>query len=175
MEVYTRVHRDEVKRCGGKIIDVRWADVNKTDQTNPEYRSRLVGKEYRRGTEEALYAATPPLEALRAIISCAATHDPQRQQQQRQPQARPRQRDAADLKHIMINDVRRAYCYSTATRDLFINLPKEDETATTDQVGRLNLSLYGTRDAAANWQETLPRHRKERIQARDWAPLCVPS
>lgn len=44
MWVYTRVHRDEVKKCGGKIIDARWVDVNKTDETNPDYRSRLVGK-----------------------------------------------------------------------------------------------------------------------------------
>ena len=30
---------------GGKIIDVRWIDTNKGDSENPNYRSRLVGRE----------------------------------------------------------------------------------------------------------------------------------
>ena len=44
----------------------------------------------------------------------------------------------------MAVDVKRAYFYAPATRDLFIRIPK----------AKLRLSLYGTRDAALNWTNT---------------------
>ena len=43
----------------------------------PDYRSRLVTKEFNNGQEEGLDASTPPLEALRWILSHAATVDPE--------------------------------------------------------------------------------------------------
>ena len=57
----------------------------------------------------------------------------------------------------MINDVRRAYFYAVATRDLYIELPAEDGQATSGMLGKLNLCLYGTRDAAKGWQDTLSK------------------
>lgn len=52
----------------------------------------------------------------------------------------------------MAIDVSRAYFYAESIRPVFIELPKEDRTPTDEGlVGRLNLSLYGTRDAAQNW------------------------
>ena len=48
----------------------------------------------------------------------------------------------------MINDVRRAYFYAKQKRNVFINLPAEDEEAKEGEVGQLMLCLYGTRDAA---------------------------
>ena len=63
------------RRRGGKLIGTRWLDVNKSDAAHPDYRSRLVGKEYRQGADDSLYASTPPLEAMRAILSHAATLD----------------------------------------------------------------------------------------------------
>ena len=67
----------------------RWIDVNKGDSTNWKYRSRHVVKEFNYGDEDGLYASTPPLEALRLIISDAAT------------------RDQEEDKIIMVNDVAR--------------------------------------------------------------------
>ena len=58
----------------------------------------------------------------------------------------------------MVNDVRRAYFYAPTHRDIYIELPPEDREGTKDQLGKLNLSLYGTRDAASNWQEHLSAH-----------------
>jgi hypothetical protein len=58
----------------------------------------------------------------------------------------------------MINDVSRAYFYAPATRSLFVELPAEDGSAKPGEVGRLNVCLYGTRDAAKEWQQTLSRH-----------------
>ena len=49
LHVYDRVARSEVTRTGGKLIGVRWLDVNKGDASNRNYRSRLVGREFNVG------------------------------------------------------------------------------------------------------------------------------
>ena len=139
-QVHDRVGRSEMLRRGGKCIKTRWIDVNKGDSQRPNYRSRLVGKEYKTYVDDSLYAATPPLEALRLIMSRAATSN-----------NKPRE--------LTINDVRRAYFYAQATRELYVELSAEDsEYGRGDKVGRLRLCLYGTRDAALNWQDTLSGH-----------------
>ena len=71
----TRGCLENIRNRQGKVIGVRWVDVNKGDSIHKDYRSRLVGKEFRSGIDHSLYAATPPLESLRAIISYAATFD----------------------------------------------------------------------------------------------------
>ena len=116
--VYDYATVSEQQQCMGKIIGVRWVDVNKGDSEEPEYRSRLVGREFAVGKDDALYAATPPLEALRIIISHAATI----------PESGPE-------RVIMINDVRRAYFYAKIKRDVFIELPKEDPKHGTGLLG----------------------------------------
>ena len=58
----------------------------------------------------------------------------------------------------MINDVRRAYFYAKIQRDVYIELPKEDKDYGKGILGKLRLCLYGTRDAAKGWQETLSSH-----------------
>ena len=47
---------------------------------------------------------------------------------------------------------------------MFIELPSEDTSGKDweqDRVGRLNMSLYGTRDAAKNWQEEVARMMRQ--------------
>jgi hypothetical protein len=141
MKVYDRVPRSEQAQTGGKIIGTKWIDVNKGDLDRPNIRCRLVGKEFRTTPDDALYASTPPLEALRLIVSRAATID---------KKGAPRE--------MMINDVSRAYFYAEATRIMYIELPKEDPFYDPSMLGRLRLCLYGTRDAALNWQQTLSDH-----------------
>ena len=63
-----------VKGRGGKVIRGRWVDTNKGDSTAPDYRARFVGKEFNTGIDPTLYAATPPLEALKLIMSQASGH-----------------------------------------------------------------------------------------------------
>ena len=58
----------------------------------------------------------------------------------------------------MINDVRRAYFYARATRDIYIEIPPEDPDASPQVLGKLKLCLYGTRDAPKGWQEELSAH-----------------
>ena len=60
----------------GKLpITVKWVDVNKGDDDEPNYRSRLVAREIKRRGEESIFAPTPPLEALRVILSLLATKE----------------------------------------------------------------------------------------------------
>ena len=73
-EVWRKIPRKEALRRGIKIIPTRWIDVNKGDDVNENYRSRCVAKEFNVSKEEGLFAATPPLEALKYLISTAATY-----------------------------------------------------------------------------------------------------
>ena len=44
--VYTRVKRSEMVSNPGKMISTKCIDTNKGDRENPNYRSRLVGREF---------------------------------------------------------------------------------------------------------------------------------
>ena len=138
MGVYRKVRRSWVKSQGEKVIGVRWIDINKGDSEHPDYRSRLVAKDFKGDNRPDLFAATPPLEALKLLISIVASNPGL---------------------HIMINDVKRAYFHAAVKRLVYIELPNEDRLeGDEDMVGELRLSMYGTRDAAQNWQETLSCH-----------------
>ena len=73
----------------------------------------------------------------------------------------------------MINSVRRAYFNAKVTRNLFIELPRENKEAGPDKIGKLNLCQYGARDAATNWQETLSKHLIEIGFIRGAGHHCV--
>ena len=141
MRVYDRVDRSEQAETGGPIIGTKWIDINKGDGENTNIRCRLVGKEFKTTPDDALYACTPPLEALRLILSRAATIG-----------------EDGKTREVMVNDVSGAYFYAECTRVMYIELPKEDPEYSPDKLGRLRLCLYGTRDAAVNWQTTLSDH-----------------
>ena len=52
--VYRKVPRSKCYSITGKApIQVRWVDVNKQDNKDPLYRSRLVAKDFRQGTNPA--------------------------------------------------------------------------------------------------------------------------
>ena len=68
-----KITRKEAERMGWKAIQTRWIDVHKGDADNPVYRSRLIGKAFNTGHEDGLFASTPPSEALRMLVSMAAT------------------------------------------------------------------------------------------------------
>ena len=60
----------------------------------------------------------------------------------------------------MVNDVARAFFEAPATRNVCVEIPKEDKTEADvrhDKVGHLRMSLYGTRDAAMNWAEEVAK------------------
>lgn len=84
-----------------------------------------------------MFAATPPLEAKKALFSLAMC----------KINASCGIQSSEKMKLVFI-DVRRAYFYAAASRNIYIQLPPED--AKPGYVGRLNKPMYGTRDAAAN-------------------------
>ena len=51
----------------------------------------------------------------------------------------------------MVQDVKKAYFYAPATRDVYVDLPPE--RAEPGMCAKLKKSLYGTRDAALNWSQ----------------------
>ena len=65
---------------------------------------------------------------------------------------------------IMVTDVSRAFFEAPAKRDICVELPAEalspGETPE-DIVGKLLASLYGTRDASANWQDEVSKCMEE--------------
>ena len=84
-------------------MDARWIDTDKGDKQNPKYRSRIVGKEFNTGQEEGLFVSTPPLEALRWLISDAAIVE---------------QSGKPGDKIILLSDVSRAFFEAPAKRKL---------------------------------------------------------
>ena len=71
--VYIKV---PLKECwdttGQGPIGTKWIDINKGDKLHPEYRSRLVAQEIKMDKRNDLFAATPPIEALRCLLAAAA-------------------------------------------------------------------------------------------------------
>ena len=74
MKVWTKVAREECLRITGKPpIKLRWVDINKGDDEDPKYRSRIVAKEIRKDVRPELFAATPPIEYIKYLISRCAS------------------------------------------------------------------------------------------------------
>ena len=119
-------------RSGHRIHGTKWLDINKGDADQPEYRARLVGREFKLDKRLDLFAATPPLEFLRYLISrCASS-----------------QLDGRCTR-IMVQNVKKAYFYADATRAIYVDLPHE--RAQPGMCAKFNKLLYDTRDAALNW------------------------
>jgi len=129
-------------------VSVRWVDVNKGDDLNPNYRSRLVARQLKAHDRsgETFFAPTPPLEALRTVLSLATTATPGHK-----PCKDPRSERRVQVSFV---DVRRAYMNAkTDPKDpVLVELPPEDPSCGT-HVALLRRHMYGTRRAADGWQE----------------------
>ena len=134
-------------RTGKGPISVRWVDVNKGDEQNPRYRSRLVARQLKAHDKsgQSFFAPTPPLESLRTVLSFAATkigtwcpdYDPRSERRMQ----------------VMMLDISRAYFNAKVEEEAtFVQLPPEDPDAET-MCGELLRHMYGTRGAADGWQE----------------------
>ena len=76
-------------------------------------RSRLVAMQINKGKEEGLFAATPPLEALRMLLSATVTENKR--------------------KALMFNDMSRAYMRARTASDIYGELCEEDKTELGDE------------------------------------------
>ena len=61
------------RATGRKPIGGRWVCCNKGDREGPAIRARWCAKEVATYTSDAFFAATPPLEAMRLMLSEAAS------------------------------------------------------------------------------------------------------
>ena len=61
-----------IEKTGRKPTKVRWVDVNKGNTKTPNARSRIVAKDFKTDARPDLFAATPPLEYLRYLVSRCA-------------------------------------------------------------------------------------------------------
>ncbi len=138
--VWTKRPRGEARRVTGKgAISVRWVDVNKGDDMNPKYRSRLVARQIKAHDRSgaSFFAPTPPLEALRTVISLAATtvgswrpcYDPR----------------SEGRFQISMADISRAYFNAKLDPGVntYVQLPPEDKDSE-EMCAKLVRHMYGT-------------------------------
>jgi len=127
-----------VQECWSKTgkapVSVRWVDVRKG---SGEVRSRLVARDFKAGEKgrDDLFAATPPLEGKRLLVSRAMT----------------RRKDGKKRKLRFI-DAKKAHLNPPCHEDVYIELP--DEAGKPKGVcGKLSFWLYGFRKAASAWED----------------------
>ena len=132
---------------GRSPISVKWVDVNKGDDDAPNYRSRLVARELKMPGDDSIFAPTPPLEALRTVLSMAATDLEGQTRHDRRPQSEMRTQ-------VAVIDISRAYFNAKKddTKDpTYVELPAEDPDKARGLCGLLQVHMYGTRAAAEGW------------------------
>ena len=159
--LYKKVPISKCYEVTGKaLVRTKWIDINKGDRARPEYRSRLVAMEIATGKRDDLFAATPPLEAIKVLLSLAVTEG---------VGFHPGNRKGG-MKLDFI-DVRRAYFHATARRELYVRLPEEDGEP--GMCGLLHKAMYGTRDAAQNWEYAYVDFMEGRDFVRGKASPCM--
>ena len=146
-------------RTGRGPISVRWVDVNKGDEQNPKYRSRLVARQIKAHDKSGatFFAPTPPLEALRTVLSLAATAVGDWE-----PCYNPA---SGQRTQISLIDISRAYFNAKIDEDVetYVQLPEEDEDSAS-MCAKLLRHMYGTRPAADGWQEEYSTFLVEELQ-----------
>ena len=133
------------EKSGRKPIRGRWVDINKGDDVDHNYRSRYVAQEVRQAHggahREGLFAAMPPIEALKLVISRAVTANSMGETRNRK---------------LLFMDISKAYLHADVMdQELYVDLPEEMRLL--GQCGRLKKALYGTREAARCWEKEYTR------------------
>ena len=128
-------------RTQRRPIRGRWVDIIKGDDIVENYRSRYVALQVRQQyggyQREGLFAAMPPLEALRIIVSRTTSRG-------MNPCKNPHR--------ILFMGISKAYLHSDVDdQDLYVELPKEMDVH--GMCGHLKKALYGTRGAIKCWEK----------------------
>ena len=124
-------------------------DRNKGDSTNPQVRCRYVAREIAFYRDDDFFAATPPLEGLKLMLSLVASDR---------------------RKRLMVIDARKAYLHAEVGREIFVELPPEIRRP--GVCARLKRCLYGTRDAPARWEAHLAKQLQSMGFLRGRASPC---
>ena len=108
-------------------------DIIKGDTQTPNYRSRLVAKEFNTGVCPEFYAAALPSECLRLMLILLASG-------RRQGMGLMCRREPLRI------------FYAKAERPVYVKPLDEDiEPGDDGKCGRLKMSMYGTRYAVLRW------------------------
>ena len=158
--VFERVSVQQCLGATGKPpIPSGWVDVNKGDAERVEIRARLVAKETKRlttlGPEDAAstFAATPPLEGLRLLLSMAMS--------------------SRSKRVLTFVDISRAHLHSELRREVYLRAPPEDSACGGDECWRLLKAMYGLKDAGASFDMKVERIMKDMGAVQgDFSP-CV--
>ena len=134
-----------ISRTSRRPIKGRWVDINKGDDIEKNYRSRYVARELRQAHggahREGLFAAMPPLEALKIMISRTVTLRPDGNK---------------SPKKLLFLDISKAYLHAPVLdKNLYVDLPVE--MGMPGSCGHLKMALYGTREAAKCWEQEYSR------------------
>ena len=151
MPVYDEVDVEECfKETGRAPISVRWVDVNKGSDEEPVIRCRLVARDFKlKGDKDRadLFAATPPLEALRMLIRMSRLSHLRKSSRRKWK--------------LMFIDVKKAHLNAKLEDDEHVYVDLPDEAGAAGKCGKLRRWLYGMRPAASSWE----REYSERLEA----------
>ena len=138
MEYYDKIYVfDKVpiaqccERTGKAHLRARWVDIDK----GTRYRSRWVAKQFKGSDSEEWFAATPPIEALRVLVSHTMS--------------------GPKKKALMVCHVSRAFFYAPVQNKTYVELCEEAKKTVEDNsmCAKLPVSMFGTKAAAQNWQK----------------------
>jgi hypothetical protein len=141
IKLYEKAPVTEAWEMTGKApTSVKWVDLDKGNDEEPDVRCRLVGRDFKPKGEkdrEDLFAAMPPLEC-KEILFRKAVQMPRR--------------GGKKMKLLFI-DVKKAHLnvFLEEGEHAYIELPEED--AEIGMCGRLRRWLYGMRPAASAWEK----------------------
>ena len=109
-----------------------------------------MAKEIKKDRREDLFAATPPLGAKKILFSLWAS---------------------ILGMFLDFGDVVRAHFHAKAIRRVYVALPKED--IEDGKCGVLKKTMYGTRDAAQNWEMEYTKMMINAGFVRGWYSACI--
>ena len=92
-------------------------DHNKGDHQKPNVRCRYVACEVATHKDDSLFAATPPLEGLRLLLSQAAACE---EKEYRSSMGKSRGRGR---RKFLLIDVRKAHLHAVPVRGVYVQLP----------------------------------------------------
>jgi hypothetical protein len=145
------------EKTGKGPLGGRWVDVNKGDDESPEVRCRYVAKDLALTKTDEFFAAMPPLEALRMILSYVASG----------------RKHGRGGRKVLVIDARKAHIHAYPDRDIFVDLPPEIKAKYPGMCGWLRRMLYGTRDAPQRWEAYLASELEKLGFIRGKASACV--
>ena len=154
--LYTEVDESECMEVTGKRpITTRWVDI---DKGGGEYRSRWVAREFKTDVTSEYFAATPPWEAVKLLVSLLASQGAGSSSPGRSSRRRTL-RDVAAVRRMLegggvkldLIDIKRAHFNARPPKPTYVQLPEERRKP--GRCARLQYNLYGTRAAAQAWEE----------------------